>query len=169
MTEFHRLLTIIPIARCDLDSPFQVTIINTDKSNRTKSSSSLNGSSFLSLGTCRTSPQWNCLQIKNSSLVSKNVLDNFCQTGTNEISTFRGCLQLTAFPFRSQDCEEILPGCNFHPSGSFYRALHLSEFCSVLFSATSFIVESILHFLLPQVQSSECCTITGVDDDCYRK
>ena len=67
--------------------------------------------------------------------ISKNVLDNFCQLGTNDISTFRGCLQLTAFPFRSQDCEEILPGCNLSPSGSFYRALHLSEFCSVLFSA----------------------------------
>ncbi len=36
MTEFHGLLTFIPIAKCDLDSPFHVTIINTDKSERAK-------------------------------------------------------------------------------------------------------------------------------------
>ena len=153
MTKSHRYLSINLIARCDLDSPV--------------GSSSLNGSSLLSLETCRTSSEWNCLHFEYSGRVLKIVLDNFCQTGTNGVSTFRGCLQLTASPFRSQDCEEILPGCNFHPSGSFYRALHLSEFCSVLFSATSFIAESVFHFLLPQVESSKCCTITGVDDDCY--
>ena len=139
MTEFYSSLMIIPIAMCDLDSPFLVTIIDTENMTERKSSSSLNGSSFLSLENRRSSRQRNSLQFENSCHVSKNVLDNFCQLDTNEISTFRGCLQLTAFPFRSQDCEEILPGCNFRPSGSFYRALHLSEFCSVLFSCVMFL------------------------------
>lgn len=166
MTKYHGASIFIPIAMCDLDSPV--------------GSPSLNGSSLLSLGICRTSPQWNCLQIKNSSLVSKNVLDNFCQIGTNEISTFRGCLQLTAFPFRSQDCEEILPGCNFHPSGSFYRALHLSEFCSVLFSATCrcwlVIARKLKTICLADwgveldsalIADTNRRTPAGVDDDCY--
>ncbi len=100
-------MTTILIAMCDLDSPFLVTIIDTENMTERKSSSSLNGSSFLSLENRRSSRQRNSLQFENSCHVSKNVLDNFCQLDTNEISTFRGCLQLTASPFRSLDCEEI--------------------------------------------------------------
>ena len=150
-------MTTILIAGCDLDSPV--------------GSPSLNGSSLLSLENHRSSRQWNSLQFKYSCQVSKIVLDYFCQTGTNEVSTFRGCLQLTAFPFRSQDCEEILPGCNFRPSGSFYRALHLSEFCSVLFSCVMFLGR--LSVLLKDMPSAAAGTKqqtlhdTGVDDDCY--
>ena len=104
-------------------------------------SPSLNGSSLFSLETCRTSPEWNCWQFENSCQVFQNVLDNFCQLDTNVISTFRGCLQLTVSPFQPTGCEEILPGCKSkppwgRPSGSFYRALHLSEFRSVLFFCT---------------------------------